>query len=225
MLANMGRRYRATSLAYTYNEPTVFLTFMRDVARAGRRQGLRSVMVSNGYLNREPLLLVAPYLDAIKIDLKSGTEAFYRQYCEGALEPVQQTIKRVRGLGKWLEVVYLVVPGLNDSKDTIARGCDWLLRAAGPDTPLHFTRFHPEYKLKSLPATPVETLVRCHGQARLAGLRYVYVGNVPDDSYQHTYCPKCRKVVIERRGFQVARLALSGGKCKFCGQGLAGVWA
>ena len=225
LLVNLARRRRCTSLAYTYNEPTIFFTFMRDTARLGRSRGLRSVMVSNGYMRREPLLELTRVLDAIKIDLKSGTNDFYKKYCDAALAPVQATIKRVHSVGKWLEVVYLVVPGLNDSRDTIARACDWLLKAAGPETPLHFSRFYPEYKLKNLPATPFDTLARCYQQACQAGLHYVYVGNVPQQQYQQTYCPQCRKVVIERDGFRVTGLNLAGGKCRFCARKIPGVWA
>lgn len=225
VLVRLARRRGCQSLAYTYNEPTTFLTFMRDTARLGREAGLRSVMVSNGYIQRAPLLDAARYLEAIKVDLKSGTNSFYKQYCDGALKPVQETIKRVHALGKWLEVVYLVVPGLNDSPSVIAQACDWLLRAAGPDTPLHFTRFQPMYRLTNLPATPYETLVRCHRQARAAGMHFVYVGNVPEDTYQHTYCPQCQRIVVKRVGYQIAALDLKAGKCAFCGRKIPGIWA
>lgn len=223
-LANLARQRDCASLAYTYNEPTVFYDFMRDTARLARTQGVRSVIVSNGTLQRGPWLELAPLLDAVKIDLKSSTDGFYKQYCDGALAPVQESIRLVHSLGKWLEIVFLVIPGLTDGKDHIARACDWLLAAAGPDTPLHFSRFHPEYKLKDIPATPYETLARCHEQARRAGLNYVYVGNVAETEYQQTHCPRCRKVVIGRAGFEVTALHVEAGHCAFCGATIPGVW-
>lgn len=224
-LVSMARKQSCASLAYTYNEPTVFYDFMRDTARLAREHGLRSVMVSNGTLRRQPMLELAPVLDAVKVDVKSGTNDFYKQYCDGVLAPVQETIKRVHGLGKWLEVVFLVIPGLTDGRDNIAQACDWLLSAAGPDTPLHFSRFHPEYRLKDIPATPYETLARCHEQARQAGLKYVYVGNVAEDEYQQTRCPGCGRTVIGRSGFEITAIHLDDGRCSYCHQPIPGVWA
>lgn len=221
-----AQQYNCPVIAYTYNEPVIFYEYMYDTARLGREAGLRSVMISNGYINREPMLKLAPQLDAIKIDLKGFTDDFYRDYCGGTIEPVKQTIRRVHALGKWLEIVYLVVPTLNDDLDKIRQMCDWLLRAIGPDVPLHFTRFHPAYQLTRLPPTPVSTLEACREVAREQGLNYVYVGNVPGHNAENTFCAGCGKVIVRRQGFQVTELHVKpNGTCRFCGQSIPGVWS
>ena len=219
-------QYGAKVIAYTYNEPVISYEYMRDTAQAGRQAGLKSVMISNGYINREPMLQLAPHLDAIKIDLKAFTEDFYRDYCGATLEPVKQTIKRVHALGKWLEIVCLVLPTINDDVQHIKDLSDWILRAVGPEVPVHFTRFTPAYKLTHLPPTPVPTLERCWQTARAEGLKYVYVGNAPGHTAENTFCASCGKVVVKRRGFTVEELHVKpNGACKFCGKKIPGVWS
>ncbi len=221
-----AREYGTASIAYTYNEPVIFYEYMRDTAQLARSNGLRSVMISNGYINRQPMLELAPHLDAVKVDLKGFTDSFYRDYCGGTIEPVKQTIKRIHALGKWLEIVYLVIPTLNDSMATIRQMSDWLKAAAGADVPLHFTRFMPCYQLKKLPPTPVSTLEACREVAMDRGLNYVYVGNVPGHEGENTYCAHCGKVVIRRHGYEILeRNVTSGGACKFCGKQIPGVWS
>ncbi|MCD6360302.1 MAG: AmmeMemoRadiSam system radical SAM enzyme, partial [Armatimonadetes bacterium] len=218
--------YGAKVLAYTYNEPTIFYEYMYDTARAGRERGLRSVMISSGFINREPLLQLAPHLDAIKIDLKGFDEQFYLQYCGGSLEPVKQTIKRVKALGKWLEIVCLIVPTINDDTDSVRRMSEWILRAVGDEVPVHFTRFMPAYRLKHLPPTPIPTLERCWKTAREAGLKYVYIGNAPGHDAENTVCAGCGKVVIRRYGYQILEMHVKpNGACRFCGTKIPGVWA
>lgn len=215
----------ARVLAYTYNEPTVFYEYMYDTAQAGHARGIKSVMVSSGYMAREPMLRLAPHLDAIKIDLKGFSESFYRQYCGGSLEPVKETIKRVHALGKWLEIVCLIVPTINDDQEQIRQMCQWLLRAVGPLVPVHFTRFMPAYKLTHLPPTPVATLEACRQTALSVGLKYVYVGNAPGSAGENTYCASCGRVVVRRYGFQIREMNVKpNGACKFCGKKIPGVW-
>jgi pyruvate formate lyase activating enzyme len=219
-------QYGATVIAYTYNEPTVFYEYMHDTARLGRQHGLKSVMISNGYMNREPMLKLAQYMDAIKVDLKGFTDDFYRKYCTGTIEPVKETIKRVKALGKWLEIVYLVVPTINDDSSLIGQTAAWIKKAVGAEVPLHFTRFQPNYQLTKLPPTPVATLENCRSIARAKGLRYVYVGNVPGHSGEHTYCAGCGKIVIKRRGYEILqRHVKANGACAFCGSKIPGVWS
>lgn len=226
-IVSKARQYGATVIAYTYNEPVVFYEYMHDTAKLARQHGLRSVMISNGYINREPMLELAPYLDAVKVDLKGFTDEFYRKYCLGTVEPVKETIKRVKALGKWLEIVYLVVPTLNDDLDMIGEMAAWLKRAVGAEVPLHFSRFRPAYRLKKLPPTPVSTLEQCRAVARAQGLKYVYIGNVqPGHSAEDTYCASCGKVVIGRYGYQILeRHVKANGACKFCGNKIPGVWS
>ena len=212
-------------IAYTYNEPIVFYEYMYDTAVLAHRSGIKSVMISSGGINREPMLALAPYLDAVKIDLKGFSEDFYREYTSGRLAPIKETIKRLIALGKWLEIVYLVLPTVNDAEDTIAAMADWLLKVGGPDLPLHFSRFFPAYRLKNLPPTPVETLRRCRDVARAAGLHHVYVGNIRSVSLSSTYCPNCGKIVVQRDGYQVLSYDLKpNGACRFCGTTIAGLW-
>ncbi len=213
------------AIAYTYDEPIAFYEYMYDTAKLARQHGIKSVMISSGSINREPMLALAPYLDAVKIDLKGFSEDFYREYTSGALEPVKTTIKRILALGKWLEIVYLVVPTVNDNPKTIEAMAKWLVKVAGPYIPLHFSRFFPAYRLKNLPATPISTLRRCRHIARQAGLKYVYVGNISGSDLASTYCPSCGQIVIKRDGYQIlARNIKSSGACRFCGTKIHGIW-
>ncbi len=213
-------------IAYTYNEPVSFYEYMLDTAKLARRHGIKSVIVSNGFVNREPMLELLPYLDAVKIDLKGFSEAFYTSYCAGRLAPVLETIKRVIALGKWLEIVYLVIPTVNDDAQTIRAVANWVKRAGGPDLPLHFSRFMPAFRLKNLPPTPEATLRQCRKIALAAGLNYVYVGNIPGWDIASTYCPGCGKVVIKRNGFEIlAYNVKANGACKFCGRQIAGIFS
>jgi pyruvate formate lyase activating enzyme len=222
--ARLAQKRGARSIAYTYSEPVIFYEYMHDTAVQANALGVKSVMISNGYIEPEPMRQVAEHLAAVKIDLKAFTEAFYRELCSGRLEPVLETLKLLAKLGKWIEIVVLILPTKNDSPEEIKRMSEWIRTNLGKDVPLHFTRFHPTYKVRNLPRTPLATLKRCHRIATDAGLRYVYVGNVIGDAAEHTYCPKCRTPVVERIGFTVLAKRLAHGKCAKCGQPIAGVW-
>jgi pyruvate formate lyase activating enzyme len=189
-----------------------------------RAGGLRNVVISSGYINPEPLRELCRTVDAIKIDLKGFNETFYEQVCSARLAPVLQTIRIIHEMGVHLEIVNLVVPTLNDAPDELRAMMDWILQELGPDVPLHFSRFQPQYKLNNLPPTPVETLTAAWETARQLGIHYAYVGNVFDHPGNHTYCPACGEVIIRRQGFAVLEYRLEGGKCAFCGQPIAGVW-
>ncbi|MFQ6131654.1 MAG: AmmeMemoRadiSam system radical SAM enzyme [Armatimonadota bacterium] len=219
-----AKRTGARSIAYTYSEPVVFYEYMLETAAEGRKRGVKSVMVSNGFIRKEPMTKLCQYLDAVKIDLKGFDEPFYKKYCVATLQPVLDTIKLVHSLGKWMEIVYLVVPTLNDKPGPIREMCRWLKKSVGADVPLHFSRFVPEYQLKNLPATPYSTLERCHKIAVEEGLRYVYIGNVPNNPAENTKCPHCQKVVVGRVGYRITRYGLKNGKCGDCGRTIAGVW-
>ncbi len=225
-IAAKAAEYKASIIAYTYNEPTVFYEYMHDTAKACRERGLRSVMISAGYINREPMLQLAPHLDAVKIDLKGFTEDFYREYCSAELEPIKQTIKRVHALGKWLEIVCLIVPTINDDEGSVRSMSDWLLRAVGPEVPVHFTRFMPAHKLTHLPPTPIPTLERCRNVARAQGLKYVYIGNAPGHNAENTFCASCGQLVVRRLAYRVQEVHVKpGGACRFCGNPIPGVWS
>lgn len=217
---------RCRSVAYTYSEPTVFYEYMYDTAALARKNGLRNVMVSAGFINPEPLERLLPLMDVVKIDLKGFSGKFYRAYTGGRLEPVKRTLLELKKKGALVEVVNLVVPGLNDAPADIDALTTWVRDALGPDTPLFFTRFTPAYLAGDLPPTPVATLDRARETAMKKGLRYVYVGNVPGDPGENTYCPKCGRVLVRRYGYAVLedRLTATGGRCPWDGTKIPGIW-
>lgn len=223
-IAGTAADYGCRSIAYTYNEPTIFFEFMEDTAVAGRSKGLKSVVVTAGYINKDPLKRLCECVDAIKVDLKAFSEAYYKEYVNGELRPVLDSLITIHSLDIWSEIVYLVVPGLNDSDREFTALSKWIAENLGRDVPVHFTRFHPQYLLKNLPPTPVSVLERAKEIADAAGLHYVYIGNVPGHSGENTHCPVCGKLVIRRTGFIVQENNLSGGKCRFCNSEIAGHW-
>ena len=215
---------QAPVIAFTYNEPTVFTEYLLDIAREGRKRQLRSVLVSCGFMNQAPLAEMCHALDAIKIDLKGYSEPFYRSVCGAELAPVLRSIKQIHASGVHLEIVNLVVPTLNDSDNGLQELSNWVAGELGPDVPVHFTRFHPDYQLLNLPPTPIATLERARNIALGKGMHYAYVGNVPGHPGNHTYCPSCARPVIKRNDFFVLEMHLKNGRCEYCGQPIAGVW-
>ena len=181
-------------------------------------------MHSCGYINERPLRQLAPLLDAADIDLKAFTEDFYARVCGGRLRPVLDALVTLRSEKVWLEITNLIIPSLNDDRQKIGAMCRWIVKELGPDVPLHFSRFYPYYRLKDLPPTPPETLQDARRIARDAGLRYVYIGNIRTDA-ENTVCHRCGKRIIEREGFFVRRNDVAGGKCRFCGTKIPGVWS
>jgi pyruvate formate lyase activating enzyme len=211
-------------LAYTYSEPTVFYEYMKDCSIAGKFKNLRSVMVTAGFIEPDPMKELIPHLSAIKVDLKSFSEKYYNDICNADLKPVLDTLILLKKSGIWFEIVYLMVPTLNDSREEIQSLCAWIIKELGPDIPIHFTRFHPEYLLKNLPSTPVESLEQAYEIALKFGLNFPYIGNVPGHKAENTYCPGCKTILIERQGFQVSIFDLADGRCKKCGREIPGVW-
>ena len=211
-------------IAYTYSEPTAFYEYTLATSRLAKEQGLRNVVISAGFINPEPLRELCGVVDAIKIDLKGYDETFYREVCQAELGPVLETIQVIYESGVHLEIVNLVVPTLNDSLEQLRALSRWLAESVSPDVPLHFSRFMPQYKLMNLPPTPVETLESARQVALEEGLRFVYIGNVPGNPGDNTYCPKCGKTLILRQGFTVMEYHLRGSKCEYCGKPIPGVW-
>lgn len=214
----------APIIAFTYNEPTVFAEYMLDIAAEAKKQNIKSVLISCGFMNPEPLNDMINALDAIKIDLKGFSKDFYRNVCNAELDPVLRSIKQASKSKVHLEIVNLVVPTLNDSDKMLNDLCTWIYNEVGPDVPVHFTRFYPQYKLLNLSPTPVAVLERARNIAIDKGLHYPFVGNVPGHPGNNTYCPKCGKVVIARTGFFVVENNIVNSKCKFCKTPIAGVW-
>ncbi len=218
--------FQCPSIAYTYSEPSVWFEYMIDTAKAAKAKKIRSCWITCGYLQDEPLRELCRVIDAANVNLKSFSEETYRDLNTGKLQPVLATLKTLKAEGVWFEVTNLIVPTYTDNPDMIRRMCDWLLENIGPDYPLHFSRFHPAHKLTHLSPTPVDTLLEARDIARRAGLHFVYVGNcreVPDA--ETTFCPHCKKAIIERNLFSIESLRITGGKCDSCGTKIPGVWA
>ena len=219
------RSRKVPVIAYTYNEPLVFTEYLLDIASAARLRGIRSTMVTCGFMAQGALAEMCKALDAVKVDLKGYSESFYRDACGAELKPVLRTIKQIAKSRVHLEIVNLVVPTLNDTDRMIADLCDWVMGELGPDVPLHFTRFRPDYQMPHLPPTPTATLERARSIAMARGIRYVYVGNVPGHPGNNTACPSCKKEVIRRTLFFVEGSNIKDGKCGYCGRRIAGVFA
>jgi pyruvate formate lyase activating enzyme len=215
---------RCPSIAYTYSEAVSYYEYTFDTSRLAREAGVKSVFVSNGYINRDPLIKLCKYLDAANINLKSFDDRIYRALNGGALQPVLDTLKTFHEQGVWLEITTLVVPTYIDDPEMIKRMCGWILEHLGPDYPLHFIRFFPLYKLTRLPATPVTTLEQFREMALKEGLHYVYVGNVPGNKGAHTYCHNCGKLILERKGYSIGQHHIDKGRCQFCGTLIPGRW-
>lgn len=215
---------KTPSIAYTYSEPISYYEYMYDTAKLAKETGLKNVLVSNGYINKQPLLRLCKYLDGANVNLKSFDERIYRCLNGGTLRPVLNTFKTLHREGVWFEITTLVVPTYVDKPDMIKQMCGWILKELGPDYPLHLLRFFPQYKLTRLPATPISTLERFRNMAIQEGIRYVYLGNVPGHKGTHTYCHNCNRTLIERRGYHISQLNLRNGRCKFCETQIPGRW-
>jgi len=210
------------TIAYTYTEPTIFFEFAHDTAMLAQEEGIKNVFVSNGYMSSEAAYQIAPYLDAINIDIKAFTEKFYKEICGARLKPVLETIRLVKKLGVWVETTTLIIPGLNDKEDEL-RDIARFVKSVGTEVPWHVTQFYPTYKLRDRPPTSVATLRRAREIGMEEGLRYVYEGNVPGEAGENTYCYACGAVLIERSGFGFIRNHLQDGKCPECGTKIDGV--
>lgn len=223
-LVEIAEKSRTPSIAHTYTEPVIFYEYVKDIGIEAHKRGLKNTIISNGYIKEKPLKELLPHLDAVKIDLKAYTEKFYSELVVGELKPVLDVLEILAEAGMWTEIVYLVIPTHNDDEDEIARMCRWIKSELGPDLPLHFSRYHPQYMLKSLPPTPIRTLERSREIALTEGLNYVYIGNVPGNPAEHTYCPSCGEVLIRRTGYRVQFNKFDKGSCLSCGYVIPGVW-
>ena len=210
---------RSVGIAYTYSEPLMWYEFVRECSQLAQEKGLKNVLVTNGFINEEPLKELLPYVDAFNIDVKGFTNDFYRRVVKGRYEPVLDTVKAAHDYGCHVELTTLLIPGLNDSEQEIEELTDWVAAELSTDVPLHFSRYYPSYKMK-LASTPVETLERAYEIASRK-LNYVYLGNINLPGKADTYCPACKERVVKRSGFGVDITGLDGNKCSFCGAELA----
>lgn len=213
------------SISYTYTEPTIYFEFALDCAKIASSKGLKNVFVSNGYMTKEALDLIKPYLHGINVDLKAFKEDFYLKICKAKLKPVLENLKYLKKLRIWVEITTLIIPGLNDSESELRDIARFIRDELGPETPWHISRFYPQFRMLDKPRTPVETLERAYEIGKEEGLYFIYVGNVPGHDKENTYCPKCDALLIERYGFSVLQNRLKDGTCSHCGFEIAGVWS
>jgi len=219
-----ARQSGAESIAYTYGEPTTFYEYAYDTAEIARKEGIRNVWKSNGYIEEAPLRRLCRVIDAANIDLKSFDEGIYKRLNAGMLAPVLRSLRIFRQMGVWLEITNLVIPGWTDDLEMIRRMCSWLCNYGLNTAPLHFSRFVPLYKLNQLPPTPVKRLEEARDVAMKEGMLYVYIGNVPGHEAENTYCHRCRKMILERKGYAILQNQIRKGRCAYCSTEIPGVW-
>jgi pyruvate formate lyase activating enzyme len=217
-----AKRYKCESIAYTYTEPTIFFEYAYDIARLAKKEGIKNVFVSNGYITEEALKTIAPYLDANNIDLKSFSDEFYRKVCGVRLQSVLDAIRLHKELGIWIELTTLVIPSLNDSEDNFRKIAEFI-KSLDENIPWHVSAFYPAYKLLAMQPTPVETLDKARRIGFEVGLKHVYQGNIPGEG-ENTICPSCGRMLIERWGYQVKQYHIADSKCSYCGATVKGVW-
>jgi len=223
-LVELAQAQKCSSLAYTYTDPVVYYEYTLACAARAQGVGIRNVLVTAAYINQAPWDRLLDFIDAANIDLKFMDDALYRSICSATLKPVQQALVRARERGVWVEVTNLVIPTLNDSPEQIRALARWIAANLGRDTPLHFSAFHPRYKMRHLPPTSAQTLEMARSIAQAEGLDHVYIGNVASQEGQNTYCPKCRTLLIERRGYHILQNRIEQGRCSACGGQIKGIW-
>lgn len=213
-------QYNCKGISYTYNEPTIWHEFTFDSSKLAKKAGFYTCYVTNGYISEEPLKELSSYLDAMNIDVKAFNDDFYKKVCKSSLEPVLKTCEIAKNLGIHIELTYLVIPSYNDSLDEVTRFCKWIVESLDDKTPVHFSRFHPDYKMMNIPMTPMKTLLDIYDVAKQTGVLFPYLGNVYHGEYENTYCPKCGSICIERSNYSINLEGLTKGKCRKCGNPL-----
>ncbi len=224
LVVKKAKEMGALSISFTYAEPIIFYEYMMDVALLGKKAGLLNYIHTNGFINPEPLLKLCQVLDAAQIDLKGFTQAFYAELTGGELAPVLETLKILKQEKIHTEITHLIIPTKNDNMQKIEEMCLWIKSELGADIPIHFHRFYPLYKLQRLPSTPISTLERARSIAKRSGIEYVYIGKVPGHEAWNTYCPKCKRAVIQRTGYMVGDMYMKDGCCRYCGRPIQGIW-
>jgi pyruvate formate lyase activating enzyme len=211
------------TISYTYTEPTIYFEYAYDTARLAHERGLKNVFVTNGFMTDKALEAIAPYLQAANVDLKSFRDDFYRKRCGARLEPVLESLRKMKDLGIWVEVTTLLIPGLNDGEEELHDSAAFIF-SLGPETPWHISRFHPRYKMSRHTVTPPEAIRRAAEIGRACGLKYVYSGNIPGDEGENTFCFHCGQLLIGRYGFHIEQMHLHGSACSRCGTPLEGIF-
>ena len=212
------------SIAYTYTEPTIYFEFAHDTAKMASEKGIKNVFVTNGYMTQNAISIIAPYLDGANVDLKAYTDDFYKTYCSAKLAPVKKTLKALKQHGIFIEVTTLLIPGLNDNKAELNQLASFIADELGPDVPWHVSRFYPTYRLMDKPPTPIQSILNARDIGLKKGLRYVYVGNVPGEEGENTYCHECGNLLIHRYGYTIRENRMIDGKCPVCNTPVNGVF-
>lgn len=223
-IVNSAIKNNCKSISYTYTEPTIFYEFMLATAKLAKKYGLKNIMVSNGFINNEPLLELCKYLDAANIDLKCFDNNVYKKLTGGSLQPVLETINTLHKNNVWLEITNLIIPEYSNNITIIKDMCKWLFNNNLSEVPLHFSRFFPTYKLDELFPTPVHILEQAMKIAKNEGIAHVYVGNVINNDGENTFCNNCNKLLIKRIGYNVTEKYIINNKCKYCGKRITGIW-
>ena len=223
-VVRLAKQSSCQTVAFTYTEPTIFFEYTFDTARLAKQEGILSLYVTNGYMTKKMLQFFIPYLAAANVDLKGFDDKRYRRVMGAKLGPVLESIKEMKALGIFLEVTTLVVPGLNDSDHELGEIAEFLA-SVDPQIPWHVSRFHPDYQMMSTPPTPTKTLMSAYRTGKKAGLQFVYVGNMPGNRFENTYCPRCNACLIERRGFTALKISLQNGTCPSCGCKIPGIFS
>ena len=223
-LVQLTGQYHCPSLAYTYTDPIVYYEYTYDTAKLAKQANISNVLVTAGYINEEPWKKLLQYVDAANIDLKAMSDDFYRQVCSATLKPVQKSLVLARASGILVEVTNLIIPTLNDKPEQISELVRWVKANLGGDTPMHFSRFFPRYKMRNLPPTSLKTLDLAREIAMSEGLNFVYIGNISSKEGQNTYCPGCKALLIERSGYTILQNRLKAGCCPDCYKEIYGVW-
>lgn len=222
-IVELAKQSNCESIAYTYTEPTIFFEYAYDTSKLAKKQGIDNLFVTNGFMSEESLKEIKPYLDAANVDLKGFTEKFYRETCGARLEPVLDSLKRMKKLGIWVEVTTLIIPSLNDSLDELRQIAEFIKNELGEETPWHISRFYPQYKLNHLPQTDIEIIHNAREIGLDVGLRYVYAGNLPGDAGENTYCFNCDELLVKRYAFSILENKIVDSKCPVCGAKIAGI--
>ncbi|MBU1201997.1 MAG: AmmeMemoRadiSam system radical SAM enzyme [Nanoarchaeota archaeon] len=223
-IVKVAKEKGCETIAFTYNEPTIFFEFMLETAKIAKKEGLKCVIVSNGFINPKPLRELCKYINGANIDLKSFNDLFYRHVTSAWIKPVLESIKILKKEGVWVEITNLLIPTLNDDLGEIKKMCVWIKDNLGADVPLHFSAFHPDFELRNIPPTTPATLLNAYDVAKSVGLHHVYIGNVMMRDYENTKCPKCKLLLIERIGYNILQNNIFKGRCKFCNEKMSGVF-
>jgi len=225
MVVSLAKKHKTPSIAYTYNDPTIFGEYVIDVSKLARQEKIRSVMVTAGYIDKEARKDIYKYIDAANVDLKAFSEEFYFQLTSSHLKNILDTLIWLKHeTGVWIEITTLLIPGKNDSTEELKQMCNWIVTNLGDDVPVHFTAFHPDFKMTDIPRTPSSTLIRARNIALSSGLKYCYLGNVHNIEAQTTYCPNCNAMLIIRDWHSVSENFISSGMCPECNCKINGVF-